>query len=631
VRETEFIKQNKHKWESFEEQYNKKADPEKTGNLFLQITDDLSYARTYYSNRSVRIYLNNLAQKVFHAIYKNRVRRRKKLALFWSQELPQRLYDARRSLLLSFCIFALFFFIGMFSSMHDASFARFILGDSYVNMTEENIRSGDPMAVYKEASQFDMLLAITVNNLWVSFLMLAFGILFGVGTVYLLMSNGIMIGAFQYFFIERGLFWESFLTIWVHGALEVSAIVIAGAAGLTLGGGLLFPGTYTRMQSFRLYGIRAVHIFLGITPVIVLAAINESFLTRYTETPDLVRGILIFIEFTAMYLYFVYLPKKRIRLGLVHTGKYDDIPATTVQAVLLNKLKSRGQVFADSFQVFRKYFMPISMVALALTVIYGFVYFVFITSFSEVSHNIQISRLYAIFEGISDMHTLTTYSELFILGTGEGKYLLNPQTILYLLNVSVFAILLSLAKYLVHLSGNNAAGFNKRDFFLTVLKSFPLHFAVFALLHLLFLFDAFLLRAMFYLLLPAACIILTAPKPLKSIGQSTGWFLKHFLEIELLLLPLVILSLMVSMLSHSIIAYVNFQFISVNIPFNEKLYEAIEDISISGSHILSLLFMLGMLFLNFSLMYFSLKEAETAGELQGRIKELQHKTNGAHT
>ena len=72
MRERKFIEQNKQKWREFERTLeSNRKDPDKLSNLFVQITDDLSYSRTFYPNRSVRVYLNNLAQKVFYSIYKN--------------------------------------------------------------------------------------------------------------------------------------------------------------------------------------------------------------------------------------------------------------------------------------------------------------------------------------------------------------------------------------------------------------------------------------------------------------------------------------------------------------------------------------------------------------------------------
>ena len=71
MRETSFIKQNKEKWAAFEQDLKKNnVDPDKMSELFVQITDDLSYSRTFYPNRSVRVYLNNIAQQIFYSIYK---------------------------------------------------------------------------------------------------------------------------------------------------------------------------------------------------------------------------------------------------------------------------------------------------------------------------------------------------------------------------------------------------------------------------------------------------------------------------------------------------------------------------------------------------------------------------------
>ncbi|MBI5914483.1 MAG: stage II sporulation protein M, partial [Bacteroidetes bacterium] len=73
MRETSFIRQNEKKWKEFEQLLNgQHHDPEKLNDLFIQVTDDLSYARTFYPNRSVRVYLNGLAQKVFFNIYKTK-------------------------------------------------------------------------------------------------------------------------------------------------------------------------------------------------------------------------------------------------------------------------------------------------------------------------------------------------------------------------------------------------------------------------------------------------------------------------------------------------------------------------------------------------------------------------------
>ena len=93
-----------------------------------------------------------------------------------------------------------------------------------------------------------------------------------------MLSNGIMVGAFQYFFYDQGLLRESFLTIWTHGTLEIAAIIIAGAAGMTMGKGLIFPGTLSRLQAFQISARRGLKIMIGIAPIIILAGFIEGYL-----------------------------------------------------------------------------------------------------------------------------------------------------------------------------------------------------------------------------------------------------------------------------------------------------------------------------------------------------------------
>ena len=306
MRETNFIKQNKQKWREFERTLeSNRKDPDKLSNLFVQITDDLSYSRTFYPNRSVRVYLNNLAQKVFYSIYKNKKIRGRKFFSFWTNELPQIMFEARRDLLIAFLIFFVAFLIGAVSTYMNPEFPRVILGDAYVDMTLTNIRDGDPMRVYKDDNELISALAITQNNLRVAFFTFVGGVVFMLGTLAVMMYNGIMVGAFQTFFAMQDsyAFKESLLTIWIHGTLEISAIILAGAAGLTLGRGLVFPGTFSRLQAFQVSARRGVKMLLGIFPIFIIAGFIEGFVTRHTDTPDIVRAI--FIILCLFFVYFI--------------------------------------------------------------------------------------------------------------------------------------------------------------------------------------------------------------------------------------------------------------------------------------------------------------------------------------
>jgi len=367
MRETNFIQQNKGKWQEFEAALDGEyADPDKLSDQFVQITDDLSYARTFYPNRSVRVYLNSLAQRIFFKIYKSRRSPLRRIREFWLEELPRLMYESRREFLLSFLIFVVFFGIGVLSSAMDPEFAEVILGPEYIAETERNIEEDDPMAIYKQRGQFGMSLGITANNTWVAFLTFMTGILFGVGTIAIMIKNAIMIGVFQYFFIERGLFWESFLTVWVHGTLEISAIIIAGAAGITMGKGLVFPGTYTRAQSFQRSARRGVKIMIGIVPIIIMAGIIEGYLTRHTETPDVVRGAFILLCLLFVLTYFVWYPYTKSRQPLVKPLPDAKIPPDNIQRINFTNIKSSGEIFGNIFLFYRNHFGKIATVA-ALT------------------------------------------------------------------------------------------------------------------------------------------------------------------------------------------------------------------------------------------------------------------------
>ena len=401
MRETNFIKQNKEKWKEFERILEfKEKDPDKLNDLFVQITDDLSYSRTYYPNRSVRVYLNNLAQQIFYSIYKNKRVKFGRFLYFWTDELPQLVYNAREAFRVSFAIFILSMMIGMLSCKMNPEFPRIMLGDYYVDMTIANIDSGDPMAIYKERGELDMSLSITANNLYVAFLTFGLGLFFGIGSAGVLISNGVMLGAFQYFFIEKGLFLESFLTIWTHGTLEISAIVIAGAAGMTMGQGLTFPGTLTRLQAFQVSARRGLKIMFGIAPIIILAGFIEGYLTRYTETPDVIRGVFIFACLAFVIGYFVIYPVVKAREGFDKPIKDTELPPDNTQKISFDRIKSSGEIFADIFVFYKKILKEILLVSVAAGVLFCvFSYFTSLVPIDELFSHPNPSNVFEAFFG----------------------------------------------------------------------------------------------------------------------------------------------------------------------------------------------------------------------------------------
>ncbi len=310
MKEVAFLKQNVEKWQQLEALLDSqdRIDPDRLAELFIAITDDLAYARTFFPGSKTESYLNGLARKIHQAIYRNRREDKNRLITFWSDELPRVMAESRKELLYSFLFFGLAIIIGALSAANDDLFVRLILGDRYVNMTEANIEKGDPMAVYKQISEVPMFLGITLNNIRVSFYAFAAGIVFSFGTVYILFSNGIMLGSFQYFFHQKGLLLESVLVIWIHGTLEISAIIIAGCAGLILGNSLIFPGTYSRGASLMQGAKKGLKIIVGIVPIFVVAGFLEGFVTRHTDMPMALSLFIIFGSLAFIIGYFVVYP-----------------------------------------------------------------------------------------------------------------------------------------------------------------------------------------------------------------------------------------------------------------------------------------------------------------------------------
>lgn len=298
MREALFVKQNSEKWKAYEQL--KTTRPDELADRFIDITNDLAYARTFYPKSKTTSYLNGIASLLHQSIYKNKKEEASRFVSFWRHELPMLFYTYRRQLLYAFLFFLISAAIGALSAKYDETFVRLILGDSYVNMTNENISKGDPFGVYKQQGEMEMFLGIAANNIYVAMVTFVSGVMAAVGPVFFLLKNGVMLGSFEYYFFSKGLGMESVLVIWIHGTLEISAIIIAGAAGLVLGHGLLFPRTYTRLQAFKNSAKDGTKIAAGMVPVLLVAAFFEGFITRHTGMPlwlsiSILAGSLAFI------------------------------------------------------------------------------------------------------------------------------------------------------------------------------------------------------------------------------------------------------------------------------------------------------------------------------------------------
>lgn len=310
MREVYFIKQNKEKWLGIEQvvQGKIKKNPDDLSSLYINLVNDLSFAQTYYPKSNTTVYLNHLSSQIFQKIYKTKRVEENRLVYFFKTEVPLIVYENRRYLIYSFLFFIFFMLIGVLSAVYDKDFANLILSEGYVNMTIENIKNGNAVGVYQDGSTWGSTIGITFNNIIVGAKLYIYGIFGGLGTLYLLMRNSVMVGTFQYFFYEHGALGDSARGIWLHGAFEIFSMVVEGMCGLILGTSILFPKTLSRFNSFKNGFKNSFKIFLSTVPFTICAGIIEGYVTRHALNMPLFLNLLIIFGCLGIigFYYFIY-------------------------------------------------------------------------------------------------------------------------------------------------------------------------------------------------------------------------------------------------------------------------------------------------------------------------------------
>ena len=318
-----FIKKNADKWNRY--QHQPTNNPDETAERFVNLIDDLSYAKTFNPKSKVTRWVNGIAAGIYQSIYQNKKEKYSRIFQFWKFELPLLFKRYHRIFLFTSAVFICFVAIGVFSSMQNEEFVRGVLGDGYVDMTEENISKGDPFGVYKDGNPFSMFVTIGFNNISVAFKAFIGGFTLGLFTLMIMWGNGLMLGAFQYMFFAKGLGIKSVMVIWIHGTLEISAIVIAATAGFILASGILFPGTYSRKVSFKRNAKDAAKVLISLIPVFIVAAFFESYVTHLmSQTYDKANNsglpvwasvLILSVSLAFIIWYFVILPIRLHRKG----------------------------------------------------------------------------------------------------------------------------------------------------------------------------------------------------------------------------------------------------------------------------------------------------------------------------
>jgi uncharacterized membrane protein SpoIIM required for sporulation len=317
LREALFIKKNRDRW--LKNQHLPAHDADEMAKDFTQLVDDLAYAKTFYPASKVTQFINSEASKIYLNIYKNRKEESNRLVTFWKYDLPLTIRKHHGTVLFSFIIFVVFFAVGFFVSMQDESMARSFFGDGYVDQTQQNIDKGNPFGIYEHGNPILSWLGIMINNISFSLKMFASGIFCGIPCLYDLVKTAVMVGIFDELFASKGLGIDFWLVVFVHGTLELTAIIIAGAAGLVLGKSFLFPGTIKRLDAFKQGAKDGVKIMIGLIPVFALAAFFEGLITRLYNDLSILTTIIVSMSVLFVIWYFIIYPvrlSKKLALQL---------------------------------------------------------------------------------------------------------------------------------------------------------------------------------------------------------------------------------------------------------------------------------------------------------------------------
>jgi len=243
--------------------------------LYRQTASDLASVREDPTSKQLALYLNQLLGRAHNLIYMGRKASRRGIWIFFKDEYPAVFRATFPDTLAAFVIFLAAAIAGFLMGIADPGFSRHLLGARMMETIENHKMWTDSIVTIKAAASS----AILTNNLSVAFATFALGITAGIGTIWMMLLNGLLIGVVSVACWREGMSLSLWSFIAAHGVLELPAIFIAGGAGLGLARGLLFPGSLPRRESLVQAGARSVRLVLGTIPMLLIAGFVEGFVS----------------------------------------------------------------------------------------------------------------------------------------------------------------------------------------------------------------------------------------------------------------------------------------------------------------------------------------------------------------
>lgn len=259
------------------------------GRLYRSAASDLSRARAMGLGPDVVRYLNNLVVKGHNQVYQNQRSRWSDLWHFLWITFPSVFRRNFLYVLVSFFLFAGPMFATWLFVLKDVNFAHLEIQQGHPLVSDELWSYVEKKKLWTDTVEHESPAAssfIATNNIKVSLVAFVMGVTFGLGTLYVLVTNGMLIGGTFAVCQVYGMAGRLAAFVAPHGVFELSAIFISGGAGLMLAKGMLFPGRLKRGDSMRMMAKEAAILFLGCVPLLLIAGAIEGHISPRTDLPQ---------------------------------------------------------------------------------------------------------------------------------------------------------------------------------------------------------------------------------------------------------------------------------------------------------------------------------------------------------
>jgi uncharacterized membrane protein SpoIIM required for sporulation len=270
--------------------------------LYRSVSADLARAKTHNVGELLQQDLQRLTSLSYSQIYQGFRRQEwRGVREFYQWGFPATVQRNWAYIALALLIFLVGALVAWWYAWQDPQFIALIVPRELIDQVrnEQKLWMGSILGVEPLAST-----NIMINNLSVSFKVLAGGLTAGIFTVIILGTNGVLLGAIAALVGQNNLAGPFWAFVFPHGSLELPAIFLSGGAGLLLARALLFPAPYRRRDALKFYGVQAAQLIFGVVPMLVMAGIIEGFFSPSPWIPNPIKYIVGMILLTGLIIYF---------------------------------------------------------------------------------------------------------------------------------------------------------------------------------------------------------------------------------------------------------------------------------------------------------------------------------------